>query len=135
MPRVIIVPKSELSEKELREIAPRIAAAESPPEVSPRCFWDLESYEPRYYAVLEATSRDFMGTVYCRIEPPTAFDIAYWLEASQRGKGYWRDLADAVADYLIEQGVTALDLISFRGSHEGASRRIADRIAARLRAL
>lgn len=127
--RLSIVPKTQLSASQAQQAAQRIFAPEHASDVGPRYYWNRSEHDHRHFALFDAESDEFVGTVYCVIVPPVAQDFTWWLDSRMRNKGHGRALADAIAAYLKKKhGVTAVGFIVFGSRHRAASQKIAQRI-------
>ena len=125
-----MIGKAQLSDSQRAAIWERLAAPEHSSDVSPREVWNLPNHERDLVAVFNSESSALVGTVYCFVSIPFAHNLAWWIDAKWRHKGYWKDIADALADHLKARGVTQLGSISYRGNYYEASKRMGERLAA-----
>ena len=127
--RLRIIPKAELSASQLHEATLRIFAPEHACDVGPRHFWNRPEHDRRHFALFDAASDEFVGTVYCVIMPPVAQDFTWWFDSRIRNKGYWRALADDLAAYLKKRHrIEKVGFIVFGSHHRPASQKIARRL-------
>ena len=73
--RLRIIPKTQLSQAQLRQATSRIFAPEHYCDVGPRLHWNRPEYDNRHLALFDAESEEFVGTVYCMLYPPVAQDF------------------------------------------------------------
>lgn len=129
MPRLRIIPKTELSADQYRQATQRIFAPEHAVDIGPRMHWNVPKHDRHHFALFDAESDEFVGTVYCIIISPVAQDFTWWFDSRMRKKGYWKALADDLAAYLRRRhAVSTIGLVIFGGSHLAASRKIAQRL-------
>lgn len=133
MRKVAIAPKSELSAEQLREASTRILDIAHRDDVGPFNFWNHPGYEPKYLAAFDLDSGVFVGTVYGRIAIPSYFEAAWWIDSLRRKEGYGYSVMDTLAEYLKRHRVTTLGTIHFRGEFDAASRKLAKRLACRMK--
>lgn len=127
--RLSIIPKTQLSVSQLRQVTLRIFAPEHACDVGPRYFWNRPEHDRHHLALFDVESEEFVGTVHCTIIPPVVQDFTWWFDSRMRKKGYWRVLADDLAAYLKRRhGITTVGLIVFGSQHREASHKIAQRI-------
>ena len=127
--RILIIPKSQLSAAQLRQTTLRIFAPEHECDIGPRIYWNRPEYDKHQLALFDLESDEFVGTVYCVLQPPVAQDFTWWLDSRMRKKGYWRALADDLAAYLKKRhGIEKVGVIIFGQAHLAASRKIAQRL-------
>ena len=127
--RLSIIPKTQLSEAQLRQATLRIFAPEHQCDIGPRYHWNQPEFDKHHLVLFDSESEEFVGTFYCVLHPPVAQDFTWWLDSRMRKKGYWRALADNVAVYLNERnGIEKMGVIVFGQGHLAASRKIAQRL-------
>ena len=127
--RLKIIPKAELSPPQLHGATLRIFAPEHSCDIGPQYFWNRPERDRHHFALFDAESEEFVGTVYCVVTPPVAQDFTWWLDSRMRKKGYWRALADDLAAYLRKRrGVEKVGFIVFGKHNPEASQKIAQRL-------
>jgi ribosomal protein S18 acetylase RimI-like enzyme len=126
---VKIVPKLELSNEQLSQIARRIRAPEHISDLGATRFWD--TYTAGLFAVFENQSNAIIGLVEAS-GPKDAVVPAWWIDTRYRGKGLGTKLVDSLASYLQGQGYSGVGPISVQ-TEEGRYDAVSSRLAARFR--
>jgi len=78
----------------------------------------------RTFAAREPESRALVGGCELRIRPDGTGEVAYWMNAGQRGRGYATEAVTLLIDYAASIGVTRLEAQIAPDNH--ASRRVAE---------
>jgi hypothetical protein len=126
-----IIPKSELSEKQLHRIATRILDPEHIRDNGPPRVWHI--YENGLFAVVHKQTNEIIGLVEASGDKDSV-SPGWWIDAAFRKKGYGYMLVDTLAEYLKCQGFTGAGkaMIPFNSEgHDLASQKLDDRFQSR----
>ncbi len=118
---LLIVPKSDLTDEQLRYINERISAPEHKDDAGPPSCWN--TYQHGLYAVLDKYSHIPVGIIEAS-GPPESVAPGWWLDSKVRGKGLGSKMVDALAIYLKSIGYTGVGNIRIQTNqqnHDGAS--------------
>jgi RimJ/RimL family protein N-acetyltransferase len=133
-PRLVLIPKPELSDAQIRLIDARVAAPEHQHDGGPLGSWRQFSASNQLatlYAFLRKEDGVPIGIVEASGLPITT--PAWWIDSKFRGRGYWRELVDLLAAHLKSKGVTGvgrMPIITYQGAHDEASIAMAKRFKA-----
>jgi len=127
---VSIIPKTKLSDEQLKHISARISAPEHKDDKGPSKFWHC--YQSGLYAVMEVASNIPIGIVE-QSAPLDAVVPGWWLDLRFRTKGIGGKMIDSLADYLKMQGATGVGNIPIQthnGQYDAASEALKNRFKA-----
>jgi RimJ/RimL family protein N-acetyltransferase len=128
--RVLITPKTNLDGKQLQHLTERIFAAEHAFDTGPRTYWNSAAYDSKFYVIVLVESQLPIGTIYVGGHN-TQIDVAFWIDSTQREKGFASEAIDLLADPLKTRGVTGVGKIlidSYQGRHNAASSKLVARL-------
>jgi len=130
---VSIIPKSKLSDEQLKYISDRISSPEHKDDKGPSKFWH---YQSGLYVVMEIASNIPIGIVE-QSAPLDAVAPGWWIDLRFRGKGFGNKIVDSLADYLKMQGATGVGDIrvqTHNGQYNAASEALKNRFEAHFEA-
>jgi len=122
-----IVPKSDLTEEQLRYIEERISAPEHIDDAGPPTVWNIYKYG--LYAVIDSDSNTPVGIIEAS-GPPESIAPGWWLDSRVRGKGLGNKMVDVLAEYLKKHGYIGVGYIRIQTRnqfYDGASSTLAKR--------
>jgi RimJ/RimL family protein N-acetyltransferase len=122
-----IVPKSELSDEQLRWIEERLSAPENLEDSGPPKVW--RTYQNGVFAVIQVTSNKPIGLVEASGDK-ACVSPGWWVDKAFREKGYGYKLVDTLAEYLKTQGLTGAGKPTIQTTgheYDIASKKLADR--------
>src|SRR6266568_5334828 len=118
-----IVPKSELSGEQARQLKERLSAPEHQCDRGPPQVWN--TYQAGLYGVVDVNSNQVIGIVEAS-DSKDCVSPGWWLDSRVRGKRYGNKLVDALATYLKQQGYTGVGKIRIETCehrHDAASQK------------
>lgn len=129
--RLVLTPKSELTEAQNAVIDARLAAPEHAWDSGPPNVWDSRQ-SPTLYAFFRKEDGAFVGLA--EASGPSYFVSAgWWIDSKFRGQGYGGELVDLLAAHLKANGFTGVGrfpITTFQGAHDAASIAMAERFKA-----
>jgi len=131
---VSIIPKSKLSDEQLKYISDRISSPEHKNDKGPSKFWH---YQSGLYAIMEIASSTPIGIVE-QSAPLDAVAPGWWIDSRFRKKGFGSKMVDCLADYLKIQGATGVGNIrvqTHNGQYDAASEALKKRFKAHFECL
>ncbi len=129
--RLVIIPKSELSDAQNHLVNKRLAAPEHERDEGPPGVWN--TYQA---ATLYAFFHEQDGAPVGIAEasgPPYLTTPAWWIDSKYRGQNYGSELVDLLAEHLKSKGVTSVGRIpitTYQGVYNDASGAMAERFKA-----
>lgn len=129
--RLVLIPKPDLSDAQLRLVDARLAAPEHAHDLGPPTVWN--TYQPStLYAFFHREDGAPAGLVEAS-GPSRAISPGWWIDSKYRECGYGRELVDLLAAHLKSKGVTGVGRIpitTFQGAYDDASTAMAKRFKA-----
>lgn len=110
-----IIPKTDLTEEQLKYIAERISAHEHVDDAGPPTVWNV--YQQGLYAVIDSESKIPIGIIEAS-GPPESVAPGWWLDSRVRGKDLGNKMVDALAEYLKKLGFTGVGHIRIQSRNQ-----------------
>jgi len=129
-PRITIVRKADLDQRQLDLLDQATATARSEP--GPSSVWsDPVCFDKLRAIILKSTN---FPVGLCHVGgPPWAIDVGWWIRPDCRGLGYCSESLDLLADILKTESATGLAKILILDVEHARSRHLLDRFAKRFR--
>ena len=130
--RLLIIPRNKLDEKYVIALTDSVEAPEHKFDNGSCKSWNVTSYFPNLYAVIELSSQMAIGILY-ESGPRTKIDVAWWIDSHYRNKGYASEAIDLFACHLKISGVTGVGNIlidTYQGKYHEASSKLAAKFKA-----
>jgi RimJ/RimL family protein N-acetyltransferase len=128
--RLVIVPKSELSDEQRRYLDERLAAPEHRNDRGPPQVWN--KYDAFLYAFIHNELNQPIAIAEASGRPLAS--PSWWVDSKFRGQGYGNEVVDLLAEFLKTDGVTDIGAImieSYCNEYDEQSVRLARRIRSR----
>ncbi len=132
--RLVLIPKSELTEAQNRLVEARLAAPEHAHDASPKSVWNV--YQPStLYAFFREEDSALVGVAEAS-GPLHAVSAGWWIDSKFRGQKHGNELVDLLASHLKARGFTGVGRFPITGrerAHQEASIAMAARFKAHFR--
>lgn len=122
-----ILEKSQLSEEQLSYIDERLREPDHKDDAGPRKVWDI--YQNHLYAVVRTDDDVIVGLAEASGRP--ASSPGWWIDHKFRKQKLGYGLVEALAEYLIQDGVEKILPLHLEGKCQCASRKLAKRFRER----